>query len=136
MATTESSAYMLIFRDTSPETYEAMEPGQRRACLDDWNGWYDRLAAQGTLHSGHPLQPEGRMVSRGRRVTDGPYAEAKEVVGGFFLVYAASLDQATDIAEQCPLLPYGMTVEVRPVAGGCHLATSLGWETMREPAAA
>ena len=66
----------------------------------------------------------------------GPFAEAKELVGGYFIVTAASLDEATLLAEQCPLLAFGMTVEVRPVAGACHLARSLGWDTMREPATA
>ena len=51
----------------------------------------------------------------------------------FVIVEAADLDGATELAEACPLLEFGMTVEVRPVAGACHLAIALGWETMREP---
>lgn len=132
----ESSAYLLIFRESSPERYDAMSQEQRRHSLAEWNSWCDELSARGKMQAGHPLEPEGRMVSAagGRRVIDGPYAEAKELVGGYFLVAAASLDEATAIAEQCPLLPFGMTVEVRPIAAGCHLARSLGWKTMREPA--
>ena len=53
---------------------------------------------------------------------------------GAYSLHAASLDEATLLAEQCPLLAFGMTVEVRPVAAACHLAVALGWETMREPA--
>lgn len=128
-----SPAYMLIFRDAPPEVYEAMTDEQRAQSLQRWNDWYDALAARGQLQHGHPLDPQGRVVSgaRGERVVDGPFAEAKEFVGGYFLITADSLDEATDIAQQCPNLPYGMTVEVRPVAGGCHLAKSLGFETMR-----
>ena len=70
----------------------------------------------------------------GKSTTDGPFAEAKEVVGGYILIEAASLDEATAIAEQCPNLPYGMVVEVRPIGQACHLARSLGWATMRGPA--
>jgi hypothetical protein len=107
-----------------------------------WNGWCDELAAEGRFLSGHPLEPAGRTVSAARpahgarrtRTFDGPYAEAKELIGGYFLLSAASLDEATALAERCPFLQYGMTVEVRPVSGACHLARSLGWETMREPA--
>lgn len=129
-------SYLLIFRESTPERYEAMSAEERRHSLDRWNEWCDKLAAEGRWQAGHPLEPHGRLVSRataGRRV-DGPFAEAKEMVGGYFLLTAADLDEATAVAEQCPNLQYGMTVEVRPIAGGCHLATSLGWKTMREPA--
>jgi hypothetical protein len=131
-----SSAYLLIFRESSPERYESLSLQQKRESLDEWNAWCDGLAAEGKLQHGHPLQPVGRVVSAAgvKRPIDGPFAEAKELVGGYILVESASLDEATEIAERCPLLPYGMTVEIRPIAGGCHLATSLGWETMREPA--
>ncbi len=73
--------------------------------------------------------------ARGAHVTDGPFAEARELIGGYFLVSAANLDEATAMAQECPFLEYGMTIEVRPVAAACHLARSLGWETMQEPAA-
>ncbi len=132
------SSYLLIFRESTPERYAAMSREERRRCLDDWNAWCDKLAAEGRLQSGHPLEPQGRVVSSasaGRKV-DGPFAEAKELIGGYFLLTAESLDEATAIAEQSPNLPYGMTVEVRPVAEGCHLARSLGLRGVREPAAA
>ncbi len=83
-----------------------------------WNDWYDGLARAGKVQHGQPLELTGRVVSgeRGQVVTDGPYAEAKEAVGGYFFLTVASLDEATDIARQCPGLPLGLTVEVRPVA--------------------
>ena len=130
-----SSAYMLIFRDTTPERYEGMSQAELRENLDRWNAWIDELAQRAGMRVGHPLQPEGRVVGKKKasRTMDGPYAEAKELVGGFVIVEAADLDGATELAEACPLLEFGMTVEVRPVAGACHLAIALGWETMREP---
>jgi hypothetical protein len=136
----EASSYLLIFRETAPERYEVLSPDQQRQAMRRWNGWCDQLAAEGRFQHGHPLEPAGRVVSaardtRGSRTTDGPFAEAKELIGGYFLLTAASLDEATAIGEQCPFLEYGMTVEVRPVAATCHLARALGWETMREPAA-
>ena len=57
-------------------------------------------------------------------------------IGGYFFIQAANMDEATAIAEESPNLKYGMTVEVRPIAGGCHLARSLGLKGMREPAEA
>lgn len=84
-----------------------------------WNDWYDGLAARGKVQHAQPLGLEGRVVSGARgenqRVIDGPYAEAKEVVGGYFFLTVANLDEATEIAKDCPGLPIGLTVEVRPV---------------------
>ena len=131
----ESTAYMLIFRDTTPERYEGMSREELRENLDRWNGWMDELALNAGMRQGAPLEPTWRVVGARQRVraVDGPFAEAKELVGGFVIVEAADLDAAAALAEACPLLSFGMTVEVRPVAGACHLATALGWETMREP---
>jgi hypothetical protein len=133
-----SNSYLLIFRESTPERYEAMSRDERRRALADWNAWCDKLAAQGKLLDGHPLLPEGRIVSRApaSRRLDGPFAEAKEMIGGYFFLTADSMDEAAAIAEESPNLQYGMTVEVRPIAEGCHLARSLGLKGMREPAEA
>ncbi|HEX7051220.1 MAG TPA: YciI family protein [Longimicrobiales bacterium] len=132
---TTPSAYLLIFRETTPERYEAMSPEELRAALDRWNAWCDGLASQGKLQAGNTLAPEGRVIrgAGGKGVVDGPFAETKELIGGYILLEAASLDEALALARQCPNLEYGMTVEVRPVAQACHLARALGWETMRGP---
>lgn len=133
--TPEATSFMLIFRESTPERYAAMDREQLRHNLDRWNAWLDDLAAQGRMQHGNTLDTKGRVVSgRGVQAIDGPFTEAKELVGGYFIVNARSLDEATAIATQCPLLEYGTTVEVRPVAAACHLARALGWETMREPA--
>lgn len=155
-----TSSYLLVFRETTPERYEEMSCEERRAALARWNAWCDGLLAEGRLQAGNTLAPEGRVVSRaggtravvsaaehaaeriaGRaaghttgRAVDGPFAEAKELIGGYILLHAGSLEEAVAIAEGCPNLPYGMEVEVRPVAQACHLARSLGWATMRGPA--
>lgn len=133
--TSETTSFMLIFRESTPERYAAMDREQLRHNLDRWNAWVDDLAAQGRMQHGNTLATKGRVVSARRvQAIDGPFAEAKELVGGYFIVSARSLDEATAIAEQCPLLEYGTAVEVRPVATACHLARALGRETMREPA--
>ena len=127
------SSFMLIFRDTTPEKYEALSAADRKASLDRWNAWYDDIAASGRMNHGHPLRPAGRLVSARTRdsVYDGPFSEAREALGGDFLITARDLDEATEIAERCPNLQYGMTVEVRPVATMCHLAEDLGMTSMR-----
>jgi len=118
---TPTSPYLLIFRESSPDVYQAMSAEQRQQLMQQWNAWYDGLAAQGKVEHGHPLEPAGRVVSgaRGQRVVDGPFAEAKEAIGGYFFLTVASLDEATEIAKRCPSLEHGLIVEVRPVAAAC-----------------
>ncbi len=134
--TTTPSAILLLVRETTPEAYDGLSAEERRQSLDRWNAWVDEMGATGKLAAGEPLESARRVVSgsRGERVVDGPFAEAKEVVGGFFLLANTSLDEATALAQRCPNLPYGMSIELRPIAGACHLATSIGWQTMRGPA--
>ena len=119
---TNSQAYLLIFRDSAPEVYKTMTPEQRQRLMEQWNAWYDGLAVEGKVQHGHPLQGSGRVVSgtRGERVTDGPYPEAKEAIGGYFLLTVDSLDEATEIAQRCPSLPHGMVVEIRAIADACE----------------
>ena len=133
----DSPSFMMIFRESAPEVYESMSAEDRRFHLDRWNAWCDELASRGALMSGNTLADEGAIISLagGKRPIDGPFAEAKEMVGGYFLLSADSLEEAAAIGDGCPLLPFGMTVEVRPIAAACHLARSLGWETMRAPTA-
>ena len=88
--------------------------------------WFRRLTDQGKAVAGNPLEREGKIVSgKNRVVSDGPFAESKEAIGGYFLLDVASLDEAVAIAQECPGLPYGIRVEVRPVAAECPLASEL-----------
>lgn len=130
---TKPSPYLLIFRDSSPHHYKALSAEQRQQLLAQWNHWYEGLAAAGKIEHGHPLEPEGRVVAgdQGERVSDGPFAEGKEAIGGYFLLRVADLDEATAIAQRCPNLPYGMIVEVRAVSECCHLARSMDQQSLR-----
>lgn len=115
---TPASSFLLLFRNAGAETHQHLSPEQRQEMMKQWNDWYDGLAAQGKVEHGRPLALEGRVVSgaRGERVTDGPFAETKEIVGGYFFLTVANIDEATEIAKRCPGLPLGMSVEIRPVA--------------------
>jgi hypothetical protein len=128
------TTYMLLFRDAPAAVYDAMPAEERTRCLDKWNAWYDTIADRGVMVSAHPLEAPVRMVSgpRGESIVDGPFAETKELIAGYFMFTAEDLDEATAIAQKCPNLQHGMTVEVREVAGGCHLAKSIGRTGMRE----
>jgi hypothetical protein len=113
-----AASFMLIFRNAGPETHAHLTPEQQTVLAKQWNDWYDGLARAGKVEHGRPLGLGGRVVSgaKGERVIDGPYAEGKEIIGGYFFLKAADIDEATAIAKRCPGLPLGLTVEVRPVA--------------------
>jgi hypothetical protein len=121
MNTQSQNGYMLIFRGT--DWYKGLSPEQMQQIADRWMAWFNGLKNEGTAVAGNPLEPEGRIVSgKNRIVSDGPFAESKETIGGYFLLKVNTLDDAVTIAQQCPGLPYGIRVEVRPVAGECPVA--------------
>jgi hypothetical protein len=107
----------LLFRNGGLDAHAHLTAAEREALTARYNTWVERLAAERILEQGKPLALEGRVVAgpQGERVTDGPYAEAKEVVAGYVMVRAASLDAATELAKGCPGLAIGLTVEVRPL---------------------
>ena len=81
------------------------------------------MTEQGKVKPGHALQRQGATVSgkNGRVVSDGPFAESKEVIGGFLLLNVETLEEAVAIAKSSPSLAYGTSIEVRPVAEECPL---------------
>jgi hypothetical protein len=98
-------------RDTSAS------PEQMQKTMQKWTAWFKELGANGHLKElGHPLESTGMVVKGNQKiVTDGPYAEAKDVVGGFSLIEAKDLAHAVEISKGCPILEVGGSVEVRPV---------------------
>ena len=80
------------------------------------------------MRAGQRLASEGRVVSKGR-LTDGPFAEAKEVIGGYWFILADSLDEAAQIAAQNPCLACGLTYEVRPIENARASAFAVTNET-------
>jgi len=85
--------------------------------MEKWVAWFKELGAKGHIKDpGHPLQGTGKVVrGKDKIVNDGPYAEAKDIVGGYTLIEARDLDQAVEISKGCPILEVGGSVEVRPV---------------------
>jgi hypothetical protein len=118
---TMKSDYMLLFRGTNWS--KELSPEQIQKVASDWMAWFEGLTKQGKVTSGHPLMNEGKIVSgkKGRAVADGPFAESKEAIGGYFYLQVANEEEAIAIAQQCPGLEYGAVVEVRPVAEMCTL---------------
>jgi len=118
---------MLIFRGT--DWYKGLSSEEMQQVGDKWMAWFKGLMASGQAVAGNPLEREGKIVSgKSKAVSDGPFAEAKETIGGYFLLKVNSMEEAVTIAQQCPGLPYGIRVEVRAVAGECPLVEQLRGE--------
>lgn len=92
-------------------------PEQMQNEMQRWMTWLKGLTDAGHVKDpGHPLERAGKLVKgRQRTITDGPFAEAKDVIGGYSLVRARDLAQATELAHGCPIFEHGGEVEVRPV---------------------
>jgi hypothetical protein len=110
-----SSPYMLLFRGTHWDKDLSSEEIDQ--VMSRWIGWFDRLTLQGKAKAGQPLANEGKIISgkKGQTLSDGPFAESKEAIAGYILLQVDGLDEAVEIAKECPGLDYGVSVEVRPV---------------------
>jgi hypothetical protein len=84
---------------------------------EKWMAWFKHLGENGHIKDpGHPLEHTGKVVKgKQKAVIDGPYAEAKDVIGGFTVIEAKDLAQATELSKGCPILDVGGSVEVRPI---------------------
>ncbi len=107
--------YVLLFRSPDQDEND-VDPEKMNALLKKWENWISGIAAQKKLGStGNRLSKEGKVLKPGGVITDGPFVEIKEKLGGFFVVKAESLDEATTLAHGCPVLEVGGSVEIRPV---------------------
>ena len=118
---TKKTEYMLLFRGN--DWHKGLSPEEMQKVAGQWMAWFNRLTDQGKALAGSPLENQGKIVSghNGRIVADGPFAESKEAIGGYFLLQVKTLDEAVAIAKECPGLAYGIKVEVRPVAEQCPM---------------
>ena len=110
--------YMLLLYD-NPANWQNLGPRQIQTAIEKYVAWGNRLRQQGVFKASHKLADDVGKVIRGRsrqsRVTDGPYSETKEVLGGYYLIEAPSYDKAIDQCRDWPHLEYGGTIEVRQV---------------------
>lgn len=109
--------YLLLLY-SAPDAFNETSPGEMQAIIQKYRDWRLRLQKTGVIVGGEKLQDgTGRMMRRSggaTSVTDGPYTESKEIIGGFFKVQAENYEQAVDVARDCPHLEYG-TIEIREV---------------------
>src|SRR5262245_53745531 len=105
----------LVFLRSVPGKHESFSPAQMQEMHAAFNRWKEKFQAN-IVDMGGRLKPDGRILTTAG-VTDGPFAEAKEVVGGFMVVAAESYDRALEVARECPgVVRPGASVEIREIA--------------------
>jgi hypothetical protein len=111
------SEYVLLYRNTAEARLEAHSPERAQETMKQWRAWFDELGRQGHLKAlGQPLEHAGKVVAgKKKTVTDGPFAETKDIIGGYSIIEASNLDEAARLASGCPIMDVGGSVEVRPV---------------------
>jgi hypothetical protein len=112
---TESKKFLFLFR--SREDLPDLSPEEMQKIFGRWKAWIDEFKTSGRYVSSAPLEDGGKVLSgpRGSSAVDGPFAEAKEVVGGYLLFTAKSLDEAVELGKGCPGFDRGGILEVREV---------------------
>jgi hypothetical protein len=115
IAPAKKSQFLLLLRQ--PHDGPPPTPKEMQQIMARFAKWMEGLSAQGAVIATNGLKATGKILRgpRGKSVTDGPYPETKEIVGGYVLLSASSLKQALKFARACPGLDYRMAVEVRPV---------------------
>lgn len=106
--------FMMLFR-TEKKNQVQPSPEEMQAMVKVWQDWIGGIAAQGKFVGTNALGLQGKTVHADGIITDGPYAEVKELVGGYIIVKADNLDEAVKLANGCPTLAIGGKVEVRDV---------------------
>lgn len=107
--------FMLLFRQPNID-HGNTSPKDMEAIAKKWQDWVNGIAVQGKLAAtGNRLSSEGKVLKAGGIVTDGPFVEIRERLGGFMIVKAEGLEEATTLAHGCPALEANGSVEIRPV---------------------
>lgn len=110
--------FMLILHDSMP-ALQQISPAQMQKVIADYQAWSAKLGKAGKLAGGEKLKDEGGKhltAAKGKLVVrDGPFAEAKEVIGGYFTIEAPDYDAATALCADCPHLALGGRIELREI---------------------
>jgi hypothetical protein len=104
--------YLVIARGQWDKT---LSRDEIKNVIDQFYAWLDRLVNEGKMKRGQRLTYEGRTIGRQNVITDGPFGESKEVIGGYWFILANNLDEAAQIAKGNPCLDCGMFFEIRPI---------------------
>jgi hypothetical protein len=110
--------YMLLLHD-NPNAFANVSPEAMQKVVEKYIAWGKKLREAGVMRAGDKLTDEPGRVMRRKdgqvHVTDGPYSESKELLGGYYMIEADTYDKAVELARDCPQLEFGGTIEVRQV---------------------
>lgn len=107
--------FILLLHDNF-EKEKNYSPEEMQQLIQEHMGWIEKLSENGSFLGGDGLVPEGKLISgKEALVKDGPYIESKEIIGGYYLLQANSLAEATEIAKECPCHHWGGVTEIRPI---------------------
>ena len=125
MNLSKQNGYLLL--SSSDEWYNELSLEELQKVVQQNKAWVDGLVARGKVKGGVALGREGAIVSGNnkRTVSDGPFAESKEVIGGTLVLDVGTMEEAIAIAKGCPSLRYNTTIEVRPISEDCPLNARL-----------
>ncbi|HVY69232.1 MAG TPA: YciI family protein [Verrucomicrobiae bacterium] len=117
--------YLLLFK--GGDWHSRLPDAEFQQTMSKLSAWFEQLASQGKVKGGQALASEGSILSRKNAMvlSDGPFVETKETIGGYLLVTADSLAEAVALAKTNPSLEYGTQVEVRPVIAECPAMTRM-----------
>lgn len=120
MSTPSKNGHLLVY--SGSEWYKKLPLKELQRVIDQNKAWVEKLAAQGKIKGGQGLARSGAVITgKGRQISDGPFAESKEAIGGILHLDVETLEEAIAIAQTSPSIAYGTTVEVRPVIEECPL---------------
>jgi len=106
--------YLYVFRGYD-KNYENQSPEEMQAHFERWGEWMEKRQAVGHALNDH----EGKVVSEnGKVVTDGPWSEGKELVGGYVVLEAKDYDHAVELSKDCPIFEFNYSTEIREVIEG------------------
>ncbi|MGL6072649.1 MAG: YciI family protein [Fimbriiglobus sp.] len=108
--------FLFVYRASVESEMKQPSPEEMQVYMTYWHAWFAKLG-DAIVDGGDGLQPTGRIVKPDGLVTDGPFIEAKEVVGGYSVILADGYNQAIEYAKSCPIHSTGGTIEIRELAG-------------------
>jgi len=113
--------YLLLF--SGSEWYKQLSATEIQNVIDQSKAWFERLASAGKVKGAQALARDGATISgkTARVISDGPFAETKEAIGGYLLLEAESLEEVIAIAKENPAVRQGTTIEIRPLSDECPL---------------
>ena len=106
--------FVLLFRQPAFDRSN-VSPKDLEVLLERWQSWIGAITSQGKFAGHNRLASEGKVLKAGGVITDGPFVEIREILGGLIVVKAEDIDEATTLAHGCPALERGGSVEIRPL---------------------